>query len=49
MTTLPGSKELHRAMSGSLNWRQPGEELVPILPHSRLSFWRRVWRWIATS
>ena len=40
--------ELRRAMLASLNWRQPGEELVPILPHSRLSFWRRVWRWLAT-
>ena len=47
MTTLPGSKDLHRAMLSSLNWREPGQTLVPVLPPSRKSIWKRVWRWLA--
>lgn len=39
--------DLHRAMTQSLNWREPGQTLVPIIPPSRQSWWRRIWRRLA--
>lgn len=42
---LPGSSELHRAMTESLNWREPGATIVPTIPTRRRFGWR-LSRWV---
>ncbi len=31
----------------NLQWREPGATVVPSVPLSRRSVWRKVWRWLA--
>ena len=44
-TPLPGSRELYRAMTQSLNWPEPGATIAPAISPRR-SFAARAWRWI---
>ena len=46
-TPLPGASDLRRAMTESLNWREPGATIVPSVPPRR-KLLNRAWRWVMT-
>jgi len=55
MNTCPNSAELRAAMVNSKNWPPEwhseamlaaGGTILPCLP-VRISWWRRIWRWLA--